>query len=136
MVLFGFLVAWAVVAIVALRLRAGPIVAFGGGFLLAIPVALVLEPRRPPVSVDPAQFMPLVAGSDDFEIYKEAFAEAAARLIKRGECGAGDFTNQGGWMRSTTQRHPGAYFVFCGGGRLETRVFLTPQTGETYRSMK
>lgn len=136
MALLGFLVAWAVVALVALRFRAGPIVAFGGGLLLALPVLVVLEPRKPAVSVDPAKFMPLVAKSDDFEIYKEAFAEAAARLIKRGECSAGDFVSQGGWAKSTSQQNRSAYFVLCGGSRVENRVFLIPQTGETFRSMK
>lgn len=131
-----FVVVLVLVAFVALRMKLGPIVSLGGGFILAL-VATALVPqegRQPARSIDGAQYAALVDKSDDYAIYKEAFAEAAGKLISKGECSAGDFSSQGGWVRSTVR--PDTYFVLCGGSRVENRVFLIPGTGETYRSTK
>ena len=43
----------------------------------------------------------LVKDSDDFGVYKDAFAKAASKLIASGKCSAGDFREFGGWLKSS-----------------------------------
>lgn len=93
-----------------------------------------LSPNRPedPAAHAPANYA-LVKGSDDFRIYKDAFAKAADKLIASGKCSAGDFREMGGWMKSSNHRSKPIYFTYCGGMRSSNKVYLDAATGEITR---
>ncbi len=74
-----------------------------------------------------------VKGSDDFRIYKDAFAKAASKLIASGRCSAGDFREMGGWMKSSNHRNKPIYFTYCGGMRSSNKIYLDAATGEVMR---
>ncbi len=93
-----------------------------------------LSPTRPadPAASAPANYA-LVKGSDDFRIYKDAFAKAADQLIASGQCSAGDFREMGGWMKSSNHKSKPVYFTYCGGMRSSNKVYLNAATGEITR---
>jgi hypothetical protein len=66
--------------------------------------ATALFSDRPP---DPAEKVTvgerIVGQSDDFAQYDATFARVAHRLIGEVRCTAGDFTAQGGWMKSVNE---------------------------------
>lgn len=71
----------------------------------------------------------LVKGSDDFKKYKNAFSKAADELIAEGYCSGKDFTEMGGWMRSTTHGNQPIYFIYCGGMTQSNKIYLNAKTG-------
>lgn len=75
----------------------------------------------------------LVRGSDDYRIYKDAFAKAASSLIQRGVCSEQDFKEQGGWWKSANQKRAPVYFTYCGGSTAQNRLYLNAETGEIFR---
>jgi len=75
----------------------------------------------------------LVKSSDDFRIYKDAFAISADQLITSGKCSANDFREMGGWMKSSNHRSKPIYFTYCGGMRSSNKVYLNSATGEIMR---
>ncbi|WP_089728384.1 SH3 domain-containing protein [Candidatus Thiosymbion oneisti] len=96
--------------------------------------AKYLSSTRPP---DPAATASanyaLVKGSDDFRIYKDAFAIVADQLIASGKCSANDFREMGGWMKSSNHRSKPIYFTYCGGMRSSNKIYLNAATGEIMR---
>jgi hypothetical protein len=72
----------------------------------------------------------LVKGSDDYRLYKDAFAKAASKLIAFGKCSETDFKEIGGWMRSSNHKDKPMYFTYCGGMRISNKVYLNASTGE------
>ncbi len=132
-----FLIGFGLMAGIGMARKLSPIVSLGGGLLVGAVLLAAIGPRHPVAPrAQLTDTRPVVAGSSDHTIYKEAFAEAAKKLVDKGECTLGDFTSQGGWLKSTTRTVKDTYFVYCGGTRPENRVFLEPQTGETYRTLK
>lgn len=93
-----------------------------------------LSKTRPP---DPAAgatgTAELVAGSDDYRVHKDAFIEAAERLINDGRCSANDFRENGGWAKSTTRRDQPIYFMYCGGFTNANRLYLDASTGRIFK---
>lgn len=75
----------------------------------------------------------LVSGSDDYRTYKNVFAKAAADLIASGRCTPADFEEMGGWVKSTNHRTQPIYFTYCGGMRIENRLYLDASTGRVFR---
>lgn len=75
----------------------------------------------------------LVAQSDDYRVHKDAFIKAASELIQSGRCTAKDFTDNGGWVKSTAQPNKPVYFMYCGGFTNANRLYLNATTGEVYR---
>lgn len=133
--IFGL--AFAITAGIAVRMKQGPIVWLGGGFIVACIALAAFGPRSPArqqVSYEDA--LDVVQQSSDYVVYREAFVEAAMRLVNKRECTLSDFTAQGGWAKSSKLTTQDTYFVLCGGTRVENRVYLIPGTGETYRSMR
>ena len=93
------------------------------------------------IDVRPPKFVPiqapiqdLVAKSDDFSQYGDAFVAAAKSLIADGKCTEGDFREAGGWIKSTTTyaREP-VYFTYCGGWTVENRIYLNAKSGRIFR---
>lgn len=75
----------------------------------------------------------LVAQSDDFAQYREAFTTAASQLIDDGRCTAADFEEMGGWVKSTNERNRPIYFTYCGGMTAANRLYLNADSGEIYK---
>jgi hypothetical protein len=75
----------------------------------------------------------LVSSSDDYRIYKDVFARAASELIASGQCTRADFEEMGGWIKSENHRDQPIYFTYCGGMRLQNRLYLDASTGKVSR---
>jgi hypothetical protein len=75
----------------------------------------------------------LVSGSDDYQTYKNVFAKAATDLIASGRCTRTDFVEMGGWIKSANHRTEPIYFTYCGGMRIENRLYLDASTGRVFR---
>lgn len=71
----------------------------------------------------------IVADSDDFTQYRAAFAKVARELIASGRCTAGDFKEQGGWVKSVNQRDQPIYFTYCGGMTAANKIYMNAETG-------
>jgi hypothetical protein len=77
----------------------------------------------------------IIRDSDDYRLYKDAFAKAASQLIASGQCTRADFEEAGGWTQSVNHRERPIYFVYCGGLRRENRIYLNASTGEVSNTM-
>jgi len=75
----------------------------------------------------------LVKGSDDYRIYSDMFAKAAADLISSGRCKRADFEEMGGFLKSTNHRNRPIYFTYCGSMTIENRIYLDAETGKTFK---
>ena len=91
------------------------------------------EDRPPNPAADATGLEVLVAGSDDFQKYRGAFAQAAQSLISSGQCREADFREWGGWMKSVNDRSQPIYFIYCGGSKVSNRLYLNTETGEVFR---
>jgi hypothetical protein len=92
-----------------------------------------LSATRPPdPAVTAAADEKLVAGSDDFGRYRRAFVTAARTLIDDGRCTAGDFEENGGWMKSSNHRDEPIYFMYCGGFTVANRIYLDAASGRIF----
>lgn len=74
-----------------------------------------------------------IKSSDDFSKYQKLFVSASEKLIKSGNCSLGDFTEMGGWWRSTKHKPKPVYFTYCGGMTISNRIYLDTVTGKTFR---
>lgn len=70
--------------------------------------------------------------SEDFELHRSAFIQAASTLIQDGRCTEADFRNNGGWWRSTS-KGVGVYFIYCGGEHVQDRLYLDTKTGRIFK---
>lgn len=75
----------------------------------------------------------LVAKSDDYRLHKDAFVEAAEKLIGEGRCTAADFRENGGWVKSSKHRNQPIYFMYCGGSTRANRLYLNARTGRIFK---
>lgn len=92
-----------------------------------------LSANRPPdPAVTATEDEKLVAGSDDFRRYRRAFVTAARTLIDDGRCTAGDFEENGGWMKSSNHRDEPVYFMYCGGFTAANRIYLDAGSGRIF----
>ena len=91
------------------------------------------EDRPPDPAADATGLEVLLAGSDDFQKYRSAFARAAQSLISSGQCREADFLEWGGWMKSVNDRSQPIYFIYCGGAKALNRLYLNTETGEVFR---
>lgn len=92
-----------------------------------------LENERPlDLAETASEVEELVAQSDDFQTYRAEFVEAARDLIEQGRCSERDFAEMGGWLSSPSGGN-GVYFTYCGGLRVENRIYLDVRTGEVFR---
>ena len=68
-----------------------------------------------------------LVGTDDYARYKTTFIKVSEKLVKNGQCTIKDFTNMGGWIRSSTR---GKYYTYCGGMSKSNRLYLNVNTGK------
>lgn len=94
-----------------------------------------LSATRPPDPAENAEGIEkVVAGSDDFHIYEDAFVKAAQTLIDQGRCKESDFKEIGGWAKSgTTYRDQPVYFTYCGGMTIPNRIYLNAESGHIFK---
>lgn len=88
----------------------------------------LVRPKDP--SEGATGYYAIVAGSDDYHIYKDLFAKTAEKLISSGKCTNEDIKNFGGWMKSTEYLESPVYFVYCE-SKLK-KIYLNAATRETF----
>ena len=67
----------------------------------------------------------LIAGSDDYRIYKCVFVKATDELLASGRCTRGHFSEMGGWVKSSSYSDQPVYFTYCGSYR---KIYLNADT--------
>lgn len=72
----------------------------------------------------------LVKGSDDYSKYKLVFASSARKLIANGKCTENDFIQNGGWIKSSNYKNQPIYFTYCGGMRINNKLYLNAENGQ------
>lgn len=93
-----------------------------------------LDPERPTDPREGAKGVAiLVAGSDDYARHGTAFIAAASELIEDGSCTEADFVENGGFVKSMSERNKPVYFTYCGGYAAADKVYLNAETGEITR---
>lgn len=70
--------------------------------------------------------------SDDLKTYQKSFRVAVGSLIENGTCEPGDFEELGGWVKSVKYSNRNVYFIYCGGLKLEDKIYLDADTGEIF----
>jgi len=70
--------------------------------------------------------------SDDLKTYRKPFRLAVDSLIENGTCEPGDFEELGGWVKSVKYSNRNVYFIYCGGLKLENKIYLDADTGEIF----
>ena len=70
--------------------------------------------------------------SDDLKTYRKPFRVAIDGLIENGTCEPGDFEELGGWVKSVKYSNRNVYFIYCGGLKLENKIYLDADTGEIF----
>jgi len=74
-----------------------------------------------------------IKSSDDFSKYQSVFVSASDKLIKSSKCRLRDFSEIGGWMRSTNHKPKPIYFTYCGGMTKNNRIYLNAATGKIFK---
>lgn len=93
---------------------------------VASPRAVVPLPSADDVST-------AIAASDDFDLYRQVFIEAAATLIRDGKCSLNQLRENGGWVRSQVYKPQLVYFVYCGTPHVNNRMYLDASTGRLFQ---
>ena len=105
----------------------------GGQFAEWVSVQFLSRQRPPDPAANATGIESLVAQSDDYRIYRDAFVRAAQALTSSGRCRASDFRESGGWVKSTNYRNQPIYFMYCGGFTRANRLYLNAETGQIFR---
>lgn len=84
-----------------------------------------------PARGTPADVRSAIVRSDDYDRHRDAFNEAAERLLADGTCTVDDFARTSGWLRAGNEQ-PVTYFVVCVAGAGRKSVFLDPATGTVF----
>lgn len=71
----------------------------------------------------------LVADSDDFNVYRAQFVQAAEKMIAQGMCTAEQFREIGGFWYAPSRKPDPVYFIWCG----DVQYYLDASTGEIWR---
>lgn len=90
------------------------------------------KPAAPAVAAD-NRLEQSIKGSEDFAKFRAGFVKASESLVKSGQCSLADFSEMGGWMRSTNHKPKPVYFTYCGGMTLANKVYVNVQTGEIFK---
>jgi hypothetical protein len=96
-----------------------------GRFAEWVSAEFLSQEQPPDPAVGATGIEALVAQSDDYRIYKAAFVKAAQSLISSGQCSEADFSENGGWWKSSHRDQP-IYFIYCGRA-FEYSDFWRPQ---------
>ncbi|MGF1756093.1 hypothetical protein L4C33_21195 [Vibrio makurazakiensis] len=73
-----------------------------------------------------------IAKSDDLKMYQQEFRNATQGFITSGQCSPDDFDELGGWVRSVKFQERKVYFIYCGGMKLENKIYLDVISKETF----
>lgn len=70
--------------------------------------------------------------SDDLKVYRQQFRDATQELLNKGDCSPEDFEELGGWVKSIKYKGKEVYFIYCGGMKLENKIYLDVVSKETF----
>jgi hypothetical protein len=73
-----------------------------------------------------------IGKSDNFHRYKEQFFAVTDQLIKEKMCTPQDFEEVQGWMRSINYKDRNVYFVYCGGLRVNDKIYFDVDSGDIF----
>ncbi|MES2336256.1 MAG: hypothetical protein V4551_16495 [Pseudomonadota bacterium] len=92
-----------------------------------------LSGSKPEKAPDPEECdRGFLSSSDNYATYSNEFCAAARQLINGGECTEADFVESGGWAASS-QYPQGTFFTYCGGIRIENKIYLDAKSGKIFR---
>lgn len=84
-------------------------------------------------AADKQKISTAVSKSEDYLTHKDAFDTASAMLVKKGTCTAEELQEMGGWWRSVQHKPEPVYFTYCGGVRIENRIYINAETRDIFR---
>ena len=94
------------------------------------PVPAASQPR----SHTDAEIQEAISKSDDYEIHRVAFTEAAVSLLASRQCGRYELTQYGGFVKAQGDyKNQPVYFTYCGGSNVSNRIYLDISTGTTFK---
>lgn len=70
--------------------------------------------------------------SDDFKDYREVFLNVTDKLLNEKMCTPEDLKETKGWMRSLNYPDRNVYFLYCGGLKLDDKIYLDVDSKETF----
>jgi len=76
-----------------------------------------------------AEIEAAIAASDDFSIHKSVFLKATSSLVGQGRCPLSELKEMGGWVKSQNHKSQPVYFTYCGGMRVDKRIYVDVSTG-------
>lgn len=89
--------------------------------------------RKPRVYTD-AEIQEAIAKSDDYDMYRSEFMEAARSLLASRRCGRYEMTQYGGFVKAQgNNKTLPIYFTYCGGSHLDNRIYLNISTGDIFK---
>lgn len=129
-----FLAGAGIVAWLGWRRRWSPLGTLAGAFLAgaAALAAFTWRPGADATALDIAAAA-AVAASDDHTLHAQAFAQAAARLVRERRCTVAELRELGGWLRAAPDGGAPRYFTYCGGTSVRHRIYLDPASGRLSR---
>jgi hypothetical protein len=70
--------------------------------------------------------------SDDFKLYRDIFIKITDQLLMDKSCEPEDFDELQGWVRSTRFPDRNVYFIYCGGLKINNKIYLDANSGEIF----
>jgi hypothetical protein len=70
--------------------------------------------------------------SDDFKIYRDIFIKVTDQLLMNKSCEPEDFDELQGWVKSTKFSNRNVYFIYCGGLKIQNKIYLDANSGEIF----
>lgn len=74
-----------------------------------------------------------ISKSDDYEKYKPNFISTTKELIQDKKCSISELKNIGGWVKSQNHKYNPIYFTYCGGMKINNKIYLNASTGYIVR---
>ena len=84
-------------------------------------------------TVSKAQIELAISGSDNYKIHKEIFITSAKTLLENGTCNLSELKDMGGWVKSQNHKNEPIYFTYCGGMKIQNKIYLNVSTGNMYK---
>jgi len=79
-----------------------------------------------------SQIEQAISGSDDYNKYKTIFINSTKILIQNRKCSISEFEKIGGWVKSQSQKNRPIYFTYCGGMKLNNKIYLDASIGHLF----
>lgn len=89
-------------------------------------------PAKTNIQPTESDLVSVLKGSDDYSENAKAFIDAANTLIGDRRCKFEDFSEMGGWVKSTNYRDSPVYFTYCTGLKRRTKIHLDTSDGRIF----